>query len=36
MPEETLRQRIEEAVQRGDKPIHIVVTIDYSYAATLK
>jgi cation diffusion facilitator family transporter len=35
IPEKELLKRIEEAVQRGEKPIHTVVTIDRSYAATL-
>ncbi len=36
MPEEELLQRLEEAAQRGSKPIHVVVTIDHSYAAMPK
>jgi cation diffusion facilitator family transporter len=35
IPEKELLKRIEEAVQQGEKPIHTVVTIDRSYAATL-
>jgi divalent metal cation (Fe/Co/Zn/Cd) transporter len=36
MPEDQLRLRIEEAVQKSDKPIHAIVTIDHSYAPTPK
>lgn len=32
MAEEELLKRIEAAVQKGDKPIHTVVTVDQSYA----
>lgn len=36
LPEQELAEKIEKAVQRGTKPIHVVITIDRSYAAMPK
>lgn len=36
IPEDKLRLHVEKAVQHGDKPIHVIITIDHSYAPTPK